>query len=469
MDSATPAIKHMSAAYTAKERAKLRRRSEAENIRRIERERFGDIVSVLMSGDTQREEVLQCLRYGAHVIICEMANLRQQESNAEIELNLALQDLERVEREYDLVHGAIKSESSHEAHSWGLPQDYAEIFASFDTGAASPGVAVSLGAYSDLNPPSGRAPPLLRTSAESIHVPVRPSSVNRDGSLRHFTGAEKREPGGAEQKRLQNCASSSSSSYSVTPENSTGGMNSEIEDKQGHSQRVAYVEILRRVKGSLLHRAHAMRAIQAAFDPELSKRLPRKDAQLAFFYCMYTSAEFRSFVCKHKHPARPRELHRLHPTKQNLFMCGLNKLSEEYDLGRMNEQTYLASLRHLHVNNFVPILRDGEVEMCLTRAESTPSMQYYGRREPWPDVKKSSNELLKRSYELRRSSPLLVKFCDDDEVRAIAAKDSERQHSVSSGGGGGEGEPDYSVLDDDDILNDLDSLDMEVDEGSGAE
>lgn len=425
--------------------------SETERNAYEARRRFNDIVARVFSGDTERDDLLNCLRCTADVLVREMANVRQCESNLHLELHEALRAADFVEREHALVCEGIKRDAAEEGHRYGLAGDNADIFESLNVNG---GVSVSLGAYSSSKPPSGRASPLLRTSSEAIHVPRRPNSVGARGELRMYdherasqTGDDQRSPlfaGGVLEK------------HGLFPEDSAGGMNKIVECKQSHGERVAYRYITQRHAGSLAHRAHAMRALQAAFDVDLCKKLPRRDMQLAFFYCVYTSSAVRDFVCMRSHPNRPREFACLHASRVRTFMCGLNKLTEEYDLRRINADTYLASLRHLHTFNFVPALRDEDVAQCMHRVASTSSMEYYGRRAPWPDVRESSNEVLKRSLELRRSSPALVIHSDDAELRRLAKSD-ERNHGRKDSSDG------CNEDDDDDDFFDFENADLGLD------
>lgn len=303
---------------------------------------MNDIVNLLLSADTPQAEVVQILRHVAHVLVMEMAMTRNAETSLRTEHDEALKMAHFIEMELHRIKELIDRRAGQNAFRYGMENmvgidlskfDFDNSQPVFKTGRNGKVVLVRERKPRGVTHVSGREAPLLRISSEALTLPVIPVALV---SL--------------DPKDLSRSLSDSSVSRS------------DIGKKLN-----AYRDDLLRHFGMMIHRANTMDVLDCLFfKDDISADIDRGKLQLAALYCIYNSRAVRMMICAARHEQRRIEWAPLHPSNVWTFMNGLNQLSEAYHIGKIREDVYLMSMKHLHAFNFVPIYTNEELDLLLT-------------------------------------------------------------------------------------------------------
>ena len=331
------------------------------------RQTYNDIMNMVLNGDTDMEELVECLQRVSIILVHEMHVVRNAKSNLSIELEYAKNLEERGATELRKVIELSKNEAMREVAAWGLPLDAVDFMTNFNQNAKLSDPPKSHDRR--FTPPSGRASPLLRTSSEAVGLPQRPQSIGEERT----------------QQQQHSRSLSTSSELCVMHPKGPDGL-AHVHDPKAPSpedERATYQLHLQIAVGALRHRVFALQQMQDAFSAQKAPRMERTDAQLAILYGVYYSRGVRAMFNEEKNSMRPIEWAPLRETKRFPFSCALNYATENYHiaLSKLNVSAdrddfqrlkvhYLARMWHMHSVNWVPHMQDAHLDDGLRRSAS---------------------------------------------------------------------------------------------------
>jgi len=342
-----------------------------------------DIMALVFRNSTQHDEVASVLYQMSHVFVQEMAELRNAETYLSAEIEAATVLVESLETELAALDDLIRREGLR------LAQEYSGQLNGMNGGMEFTGIDIGVIAQHiasldaddaddtpkkirAITPPSGRSTPLLRISSEAVTMPPRPRSISfvyplgetpqeRGPMITHTNGFHPDDPIPPFGATTCSVAATPDARKRLKKSSSAYSKHAPKFKRSAFSDRKAYQLELKRHIGSVKHRIHALTQMERICNLDELVNVTRADIQLAILYCIYTSRPVRRFVCMKRNEMRAPEWAPLHPSKVEVFMSTLNILTERYDLGTINSQTYLYSMKHVHTFNFTMLYTDDEI------------------------------------------------------------------------------------------------------------
>lgn len=303
-----------------------------------------DIMALVLNNDTDMDELRECLKRVANIVIHELSMVRNAKSDIAIEMEATRQLEGHAAAELQRVLHLSQTEAEKEAFAWGMDMSMAHNLYNFDQNSSP---SSSSDPPKKFAPPSGRASPLLRTSNEAIALPPRPASIaETDPQDRVFS------PSLPELRVVQ-------------LRNGTPG-----------ADRNKYITALKISLGGFKHRLFTLQQMENVFNDSKAPLMDRMDLQIAILYCVFYSRGVRAMFNEEKHPMRPIEWAPIRAHKVFSFSCALNYLTETFHIALADSNDndlkvkYIARLWHMHSHNWAPNVRDDHLEDGLRRSAS---------------------------------------------------------------------------------------------------